>query len=253
MGKSFDSHVWINTGKDTDKLLGAEFIIMYDPARLKYVSSEPQNGYMVLNDVVDDGKGTLTLKMVTLGTEKAGAVDILKVTFQLLAMDRENRRAIGMSGEIFVTGQTTNWVLNNGHPSFFGPETLPSGVPTAVPTTIPTTIPTTVPTGVITRYACNTANKTCSLAANGPYFNLASCETACIVPTGVPTAVPTAVSGTKILGDANGVEGVNMIDFDIWKREYLGILETKSADWGGEVGIVDMIDFDIWKRAYLAN
>ncbi len=55
-----------------------------------------------------------------------------------------------------------------------------------------------------------------------------------------------------ISGDANDSGKVDLTDFDIWKREYLGTITTKTADFNSD-GVVNLTDFDIWKIAYLAG
>lgn len=50
------------------------------------------------------------------------------------------------------------------------------------------------------------------------------------------------------LGDANKDNRVNIVDYNIWKTEYLSQV-GKTSDFNQD-GIVNLVDFDIWKRKY---
>lgn len=51
-----------------------------------------------------------------------------------------------------------------------------------------------------------------------------------------------------ILGDANGDRVVDILDFNIWRDEFLGIVTTKKSDFNKD-GVVDLVDFSIWRNA----
>ncbi|MFA7301779.1 MAG: hypothetical protein WC069_05690 [Candidatus Shapirobacteria bacterium] len=55
-----------------------------------------------------------------------------------------------------------------------------------------------------------------------------------------------------ISGDADMDGNADLVDFLIWKKEYLGVLTTKVADFDDN-NLIDLRDFDIWKMAYLSN
>ena len=65
-------------------------------------------------------------------------------------------------------------------------------------------------------------------------------------PTNQPTSVPICI--TKSTGDAdcNGV--YDFVDFEIWRKEKMKELFTKSADFNSDF-VVDMIDFEIWRKS----
>lgn len=48
--------------------------------------------------------------------------------------------------------------------------------------------------------------------------------------------------------DCNGV--TDLIDFEIWRREFTGLAATRNADYRAD-GRVDLIDFEIWRRSFL--
>jgi hypothetical protein len=65
---------------------------------------------------------------------------------------------------------------------------------------------------------------------------------------------PFALTSFPRFPDANGDGIVDLADFDRWKREYLGILTTKTANFNPSIDdVVDLADFDIWKRSYLTS
>ena len=71
------------------------------------------------------------------------------------------------------------------------------------------------------------------------------------LPSATPTIVqPTATIGSKRVGDANGDGKVDLVDFGIWKNEYLGKLMTITADFN-KSGVIDLVDFGVWKKTYL--
>jgi len=60
---------------------------------------------------------------------------------------------------------------------------------------------------------------------------------------------PTAAATPQPLrGDANGDGVVDILDYNIWRDEFLGILTTKKSDFNHD-GIIDLLDFNIWRNA----
>lgn len=84
---------------------------------------------------------------------------------------------------------------------------------------------------------CSLKNKTCT--TNG-----------CLgqAPTYVP---PTSTSCQKSQGDANCDGKIDMVDFENWKKEYLGEAGTKTADFNKD-GKVGLVDFERWRKGFLA-
>lgn len=81
-------------------------------------------------------------------------------------------------------------------------------------------------------YACLTVTPQMTLTS-APSFS----------PT-IPTQCP-----LKPKGDANCDGKVDLIDFEIWRKEYRGELTSKDADFNSD-GKVDLIDFETWRRTY---
>jgi hypothetical protein len=153
-GQAVSVHVWLNTGKDTDKLQGAEFRVAYDSTKLSYVGVETQSGFTLVNEAASVDKGSyLDLKMVTLGTEPAGAVDIAKLNFKAVggASDLRVQQA-----KVMISGQTSTWdVSKNTSASVVAGGSVTSAAtrtPTIIPTRVATTtrVPTTTPIRVTT-------------------------------------------------------------------------------------------------------
>lgn len=75
-------------------------------------------------------------------------------------------------------------------------------------------------------------------------------------PTNTPGATtPTLTSGgvcpKKSSGDANCDQLVNMTDFEIFRKEYLQLISTRTSDFDS-TGTVQMGDFEIWRRTIFA-
>ncbi|MBI2622695.1 MAG: hypothetical protein HYW64_01200 [Candidatus Levybacteria bacterium] len=69
-------------------------------------------------------------------------------------------------------------------------------------------------------------------------------------PTLPPGVTPTTAP-QRVEGDANGDNSVDILDFNIWRDEFLGNSQTKQADFNGD-GVVDLLDFTIWRNAIAA-
>jgi hypothetical protein len=72
-----------------------------------------------------------------------------------------------------------------------------------------------------------------------------------INPTITKTPTPTIITcSLKSQGDADCNGLVELIDFEIWRKEFMQTLFTKNADFNSS-GIVDIIDFEIWRKTFL--
>ncbi|MBI2443338.1 MAG: carbohydrate binding domain-containing protein, partial [Candidatus Levybacteria bacterium] len=74
------------------------------------------------------------------------------------------------------------------------------------------------------------------------------------IPTGIATNTPVPTTPTPIIlvGDVNKDGKVDLLDFNIWRDEFLGVLSTKQSDLNSD-GKVDLLDFNIWLSAYKAG
>lgn len=67
-------------------------------------------------------------------------------------------------------------------------------------------------------------------------------------PTTKPTVTPTVCS-LKSLGDADCNRLIDLVDFEIWRKEYTGSSTAKSADFNTD-NFVNIVDFEIWRKHY---
>lgn len=79
-----------------------------------------------------------------------------------------------------------------------------------------------------------------------------------VAPTNTPTpsSTPIPPTPTPIPGDINGDGVVNILDFNIWRCEFIGggacssPVSNKKADLNND-NIIDLIDFSIWRLAFV--
>lgn len=64
-----------------------------------------------------------------------------------------------------------------------------------------------------------------------------------------PTATPTPVCPQKAIGDADCNNTVDIVDFEIWRREYSSLRYTGFADFDTN-GNVTAVDFEIWRKTF---
>jgi hypothetical protein len=50
-------------------------------------------------------------------------------------------------------------------------------------------------------------------------------------------------------GDANCDGHIDLVDYELWRRENFGEVKTKTADFNGD-GVVNMVDYNIWVAHY---
>ncbi len=174
-GQNFDVHVWLNTGNDTDKLSGAEFTVKFDPHKIGFVSATEQNGYTILNSGQTGPGGNLTYKMVTLGAEKSGAVELVKLTFKALGF-QSGSIVVGPGAKIMINGQPATWNVATNNPSNYS-AAGGGGAPTCVP-----------------RPACLNETPACKmpeLATYCPKPTETATPTLTVTPTLPPASTPT--------------------------------------------------------------
>ncbi len=56
----------------------------------------------------------------------------------------------------------------------------------------------------------------------------------------------------KASGDADCNGDVDIVDFEIWRKEFSRALDTNTADFNGDA-VPDLIDFEIWRRSYITS
>jgi hypothetical protein len=141
-GDNFNVHVWVNTGANTDKLVGAEFIVKFDPSLIKYVSSNVvANNYQILNEVSADN-GELEFKIVSMSGEKSGAIDLVKLNFKSLG--GAGKIEVKTGGKMMISGQSNMWdIATNNLMNYSTANTTTTPTTSVTPTTTVTPTATT--------------------------------------------------------------------------------------------------------------
>lgn len=114
--------------------------------------------------------------------------------------------------------------------------------PTASETPMPTVTETLTPTPSSTPLPTVTPSLT-------PFPTLSPTPTATNTPTPTPLApVCECPAGlpAKSSGNANCDTKIDLLDFEIWREEAIGIRPTQTADFDCKNGVTQ-VDFDIWK------
>ncbi|MBP9817823.1 hypothetical protein KBC75_03675 [Candidatus Shapirobacteria bacterium] len=141
--QQFTVHTWVNTGSATDKLSGVEFAVVYDPTKLDFVSFSALNGYTLLNDpaTMDNKNGNVTVKLVAMGAEMGGAVDLGTMVF--LTKNNGSGSLLIQNGKLAISGATALWTVASNNPSNYSMATAGA---TATRTLTVTATPTASPT-----------------------------------------------------------------------------------------------------------
>ena len=67
---------------------------------------------------------------------------------------------------------------------------------------------------------------------------------------GSVSLTPISNSCRHDLGDANCDGKVDIVDFELWRREFTGAVSTKLANFNSDAK-VDLVDFEIWRQGYI--
>lgn len=78
--------------------------------------------------------------------------------------------------------------------------------------------------------------------------NQTACENYLSKTTNPCAITPTPTKG-PVQGDADGDGFVTILDYNIWRDEFLGRLTTKTSDFNND-GKIDLLDFNIWRNAF---
>ena len=193
--------------------------------------------------------GTLTVSGKALGTFP---MQVLKDQSTIAGQNDQN-----LDVSFIIAG------VNNGNYTISAIPTLtpiPTSTPRPTNTPIPTATPTRVPpTSTPQPTATSTPRPTATMtpiptSTPRPTATMTPRPTNTPIPTPTPSRVPTPTPipcPRKTEGDADCNGRIDIIDFEIWRRELLGIDTTLKADFDGS-GKVDMSDFGIWRVSFLA-
>lgn len=68
---------------------------------------------------------------------------------------------------------------------------------------------------------------------------------------GVYTTASSSHCSRKTQGDANCDDLVDLVDFEIWRREFTGTVATNRANFNPATdNVVDLLDFELWRRTF---
>lgn len=145
-----------------------------------------------------------------------------------------------------------------------GTQQLPDSGKSSAELTFPITVP-----GIYEFRMFTTANNTTSLISTSRTVNVAAAPTAIPTPTIpkaptptiairivtptiatriiTPTSIQTTSNCKKNQGDTNCDGKIDLVDFEIWRKEFTGELSTKLSDFNSS-STVDLIDYEIWRR-----
>lgn len=70
-----------------------------------------------------------------------------------------------------------------------------------------------------------------------------------ISPIVTPSPTGTQGCALKPKGDADCNNRIDLIDFEVWRKEFMGTLTSKSTDFNAS-GAVDLVDFEAWRKGY---
>ena len=212
VGQTFAVSVFVNTGKETDLLAGAEIKLEYDPTVLEWVGSVAASADMsVVNDtqtsVLDANHIDRFCSVVSLGDDKGGANKIMIVTFKVKALGSGTIEV--KNANLMIDGQSATWAVANFTNATWTTSATATATIALTPTDVQTTAPTCVwcgsscaknnpaadcagyapPTGVTCVDVAGVCTKKCVCAGGAacPQGNVGLC------PEALPTAIPTGI------------------------------------------------------------
>jgi len=128
--------LWVNTGSGSDILSAVELKIAYDKEKLRFINYDPNNGFEVLNENINNKNGVLTLKLVKMSVGKTGAINVGNLKFKIIKQGEAKINFIPDS-KIMVSGQSNTWIPASTSGSVI---TVPMET-VIVPETEPTVVP----------------------------------------------------------------------------------------------------------------
>jgi len=228
-GQNFDVGLSLNAADNVISAVDVTF--NFDKNILEMISFSPSGAFKdtVVNKV-DNILGSFRYVGVT-----TSSTPLTKGTFSLGALTFRgktvgsgflNFRTLIITGDRVANALTVSPTINGKYIITLPP--TPTKTPTPTPTRTPTIIPTSDPT---------------------PTFTPTPTKTPTPTPTRTPTNTPTP-SPIPLIGDFNRDRVVNLLDFNIWRNELLGLSQYKTSDANSN-GKIDIVDFNIWRNKYL--
>ncbi len=91
---------------------------------------------------------------------------------------------------------------------------------------------------------------------NNCAYNIPLTPSVAATPTRTPTPITPTISptssacGNKTKGDSNCDNKIDIVDFEIWRKEFMKTLTTSTSDFNSDAK-VDLVDFEIWRKGFM--
>lgn len=267
VGEAFEAQLSLNaSGND---ITGVDVRLTTSKDVVEIVSFQPSPTFPnELIKTVDEQTGTLRYVAVnTTANPLTGTVLVGTVTFRAKAQGTSPVTLLGDT-QITALGHSGKLPTNPLAASFTVAAPTATPVPTATPTPIPSPTPTIEPTATPTPLPTNTptpipTNTPTPSPTPSPTPQPTVEPTETPVPTSAPTATPSPTgepTGTPIptaplvVGDATGEGTVDILDFNVWRDEFLEELEGRTSQRKSNFNkddTIDILDFNIWRDEFL--
>jgi len=122
VGENVEVTLVLDTGSVNDILVGLEAKVAFDRTKLSYVSSAEVNGSGLTllkkdgdSSPIDSGSGDLDYRLVAMGDEKAGVINVVKITFKAKegAAGTADVTLTSGSAEMRVGEGSNPWTISN--------------------------------------------------------------------------------------------------------------------------------------------
>jgi hypothetical protein len=211
----------------TNNTTGIDITLSFDPTKVQTATWQPAaHGFSntLNNGVVNMTAGTIRFTVVNVDpTQMPSTIQLGRVVLTTKALGTSNL-SISKS-QVTAAGIDTALPVNPITPATYTVNPVPTNTPLPTATPIPPT-PTRTPTP------------------------LPPTNTPTVTPTRTPTPLPPTATTAPLVGDYNRDGKVDLLDFNLWKDEYLEVVPTRQAD-GNNDTIIDLVDFAIWRNVYI--
>ncbi len=259
---SGSGEVTISLNSATNNVTGVDVTFAYDTNLIQSVTWTPVvTGFSnVLNEgVINTSSGTVRFTAVNINNT------IMPSTIPLGKINLTMKTSLGSGSVRIQSAQVTAAGLDTALPFGSTPATFTIANPTPTPTNTPvpptlTPTPTRTPTPIPpTATPSSTPTPIPPTPTRTPTPTPTRTPTP-IPPTATPTSTPVPPTATPTLTptptivilaedfDRNG--RIEILDFNLWKDEYLGIKTSKLSD-ADHNGTIELLDFNKWRDVYV--
>lgn len=266
-GETFDVEFYFEA--KTFSITGVDVTINYDPSILQMERFTPVSTFnnVLVNNPPDNTKGEYRYAAVdTANTPQTGKITVGIITFK--AQNTTGTSYVDLNNiQITALGQSTAIPTADNTQGKYVVATTPTAAPTAIATPEPIAACSALYNKVVkaSTTSCNNGsydsvadlNKDGRVGVDDYSLLLKDSDnlknnsvcTNYLNSTINPCAATPSASPTPLLGDANGDGNVDILDFNIWRDEFLGKSQTKQSDFNKDER-VDLLDFSIWRNAF---